>query len=382
MESRAVDILSLCYSKLGRVLAIAAIFAPLPFRLGAQGVLLDIPIRVSDPFGAGRTLHIGVDSSASTGLDSQFGEIELPPFPPSGVFEARLIGDDIGRPQLGQGVYRDYLPGSEGFSGTVLHELRFQPQAGDTVIISWALPKGVTGALLDLFGGVFISRQLAGNDSVLIAQANAVSRLKIQLAYDNLTIALSAPRLACPADGASGLALPLQLFWYPVPGAMAYELQIIKIDPLPQVVVSQPDVIDTSFSVPTLETGVQYYWRVRALADSSISEWSDSWKISIVSATHVENERSPAPQSLALLQNYPNPFNPATTIPFYLPWNDSVTLSIYAANGQKVAEILHASLPAGAHRVHWRPTHAATGTYFAILSIGQTRVVRKLVYLK
>ena len=56
----------------------------------AQTPQVKIPITVSD----GVTLQIlnfGLDPSATDGIDAALGESELPPLPPSGVFDARFL---------------------------------------------------------------------------------------------------------------------------------------------------------------------------------------------------------------------------------------------------------------------------------------------------
>jgi len=66
---------------------------------------------------------------------------------------------------------------------------------------------------------------------------------------------------------------------------------------------------------------------------------------------------------------YPNPFNPMTNIHFELPSRLEVELSIYNVQGERVATILNAVLPAGSHETIWegrdsRGHHVASGTYF------------------
>jgi tetratricopeptide (TPR) repeat protein len=67
--------------------------------------------------------------------------------------------------------------------------------------------------------------------------------------------------------------------------------------------------------------------------------------------------------------NYPNPANPGTSIQYALPQDGHVSIRIYNINGQQVAELLSAEMPAGRHQVRWDGrsavgTAVATGMYF------------------
>ncbi|MBU1545114.1 MAG: hypothetical protein KKE62_19965, partial [Proteobacteria bacterium] len=68
----------------------------------AQTPAIDIPITVTDNSGGTQQLNFGLDPTATDGIDVSLGESELPPPPPSGIFDARFMGDDI-RIDLGQG---------------------------------------------------------------------------------------------------------------------------------------------------------------------------------------------------------------------------------------------------------------------------------------
>jgi hypothetical protein len=54
-----------------------------------------------------------------------------------------------------------------------------------------------------------------------------------------------------------------------------------------------------------------------------------------------------------LNQNYPNPFNPATTISFFIPGSESVTLDIYNNLGQKVRSLVNGRFAAGDYQFDW-----------------------------
>lgn len=94
------------------------------------------------------------------------------------------------------------------------------------------------------------------------------------------------------------------------------------------------------------------------------------------------------PQDFALLQNYPNPFNPMTTIPFELPRESPVILSIYNISGQKVLELLNGIMSAGSHKVVWQGVDrfgkkAPSGLYISCLTIGENQTfAQKMLMLK
>ena len=60
-----------------------------------------------------------------------------------------------------------------------------------------------------------------------------------------------------------------------------------------------------------------------------------------------------APTDFELLQNYPNPFNPETTIPFQLPVESHVILTIFDLLGRAIRTIIQSELGTGAHTLTW-----------------------------
>ena len=71
--------------KLFSIFAFALLFVGITFGQAA----IDIPLSVTDGTGS-NTLQVGLDLTASNGIDPLLGESDLPPFPPAGVFEARF----------------------------------------------------------------------------------------------------------------------------------------------------------------------------------------------------------------------------------------------------------------------------------------------------
>ena len=73
------------------------------------------------------------------------------------------------------------------------------------------------------------------------------------------------------------------------------------------------------------------------------------------------------PKNFALEQNYPNPFNPSTTIRFALPTSPRVTIKLYNALGQQVANIMNSELDAGIHETTFNASQLSSGVYFYML---------------
>ncbi len=88
------------------------------------------------------------------------------------------------------------------------------------------------------------------------------------------------------------------------------------------------------------------------------------------------------PKEFALMNNYPNPFNPSTVIRYALPARAHVSLVVYNALGQKVAELVNAEKEAGYYDVHFDATGLASGIYLYRLQAGSFVQTKKLVLMK
>lgn len=134
--------------------------------------------------GAGRdTLWFGQDPAGTRGLNTGLCEIELPPPPPGGVFDARWMnppGYEGAEPPagLGQGVSQDYrfVTPSEPLDVDTF-KVKFQPSDGGfPVTFNWST-SGIVGVcdsawLLDEFGGViFKVRMHVANSYIFTSPA-------------------------------------------------------------------------------------------------------------------------------------------------------------------------------------------------------------------
>ncbi len=88
------------------------------------------------------------------------------------------------------------------------------------------------------------------------------------------------------------------------------------------------------------------------------------------------------PHTWQLKQNYPNPFNPTTTIVYQLPRKQHVTLTVFNALGQKVAELVNATQSAGVHSVKFNAQGLPSGVYFYRLRNARNQLVKKMLLVR
>lgn len=85
--------------------------------------VIDIALNVTDGT-ASKELRFGLHPTATDGIDVSLGETEQPPPPPTGIFDARFIGDDIGITTMGQGLVKDHRFGYDTTRGLRIHETK------------------------------------------------------------------------------------------------------------------------------------------------------------------------------------------------------------------------------------------------------------------
>ena len=147
---------------------------------------------VSDSSPAGRdTLWFGIHDSATAGIDLQFCEAEFPPFPPTGIFEARWTnppGHEGMEPpaNLGQGVKRDYRK-HVSVAQIDTHRVKFQPTEPPGYPVKFRWLRAEVGAicdsciLVDEFDGLVVPRtRMTIQDSLVVNIPAIQSLLMIQ----------------------------------------------------------------------------------------------------------------------------------------------------------------------------------------------------------
>lgn len=102
------------------------------------------------------------------------------------------------------------------------------------------------------------------------------------------------------------------------------------------------------------------------------------------SLLYVRNDgNGTVPHEFMLYQNFPNPFNPSTTFRFSLSESGPVTLRIYDAIGREAATVVNERLDAGiSYERSYNASHLSSGIYFATLTSGGKKLIRKVLLLK
>jgi uncharacterized protein (DUF362 family) len=88
------------------------------------------------------------------------------------------------------------------------------------------------------------------------------------------------------------------------------------------------------------------------------------------------------PKTIVLSDNFPNPFNASTSINFFLPERQHVTINVYSVTGQEIDTLVEGFVPAGHHVLQWNAHNVASGVYFYVMTAGNFRESRRMVHQK
>ncbi len=115
---------------------------------------------------------------------------------------------------------------------------------------------------------------------------------------------------------------------------------------------------------------------------------ADVIRVSVNAGTRVsvDDDRRATPERFTLHGNFPNPFNPTTTIRYELAEAGQVELTVYNLLGQRMAQLVSASQPAGAYQVQWdgRDSNgqvAASGVYLYRVTFNDRATLSRVMTL-
>lgn len=363
-----------------RIIALLSlIFIPLQL-LFAQSPAVSVPLTLSDSVGISTTLYFGLDPTATDGLDTKLNEQSLPPLPPSGAFDARLL-----LPSGTDASQRDYRNGTAEFDGSITYELQFQPSAGSYIAIAYALPAGISAILQDEVTGTIINAALSGTGKYRVANATVLNRLKLIVSYSLDKVIPEAPVPLYPVNNAANEPVDENFVWLKAANASSYILDISKYSDFRTNVFHDSTLTDTTIKVKGFALGATYYWRVTAANGLERSVASQVFSFT-TGPTAVRTQHSNIPDKFSLEANFPNPFNPATEISYSLPQAGFVSLKVYDILGNLVAQLVNETKAAGYHHVRFDAGKLQSGVYIARIEVKSALQsfiqVRKMVYLK
>lgn len=274
--------------------------------------------------GSGRdTLFFGHHPAATHGRDTSFCEHELPPPPPSGIFDLRFTNppgyEGLQPPTgFGQGFYNDYR---QQISPTQVdtHRVRLQPSlAGYPMTLSWQIPSLLamcdSAWLQDEFGGTVAKARMHVASSLVVTNPAITSLLLIKFGTVETP---SVPLLSSPVDGAINQAIPVSLAWNSSTQAVRYHVQLATDALFSALVLLDTAVTSTSRSTGALAPNTTYYWRVRATNYAGTSGWSGVRSFSTIALPGTPGLLSPADGATGL--------NPA----LQLMWSTGSNASTY-----------------------------------------------------
>ena len=135
-------------------------------------------IAVSEADGASQILRFGLHETATNGIDASLGEVEMPPLPPAGAFDARFTDRTTG--DIKGGVILDLRPDTANTQYT--RTITFQRALGGDITISWDADQLATltetAQLQDEFGGILIDVDMRLVDRIVITNT-ALTSLKL-----------------------------------------------------------------------------------------------------------------------------------------------------------------------------------------------------------
>ena len=94
-----------------------------------------------------------------------------------------------------------------------------------------------------------------------------------------------------------------------------------------------------------------------------------------------------SPSSFKLYSNYPNPFNPLTTIEYFLPKKEFVSITVYDILGNVVNNLVNENQNSGNQTVSWNAKnnfgdYMSAGMYVYTIQAGEFKATKKMVLLK
>ncbi len=333
-----------------------------------------------------RTLLFGIDPTATDGIDQHLGEADLPPFPPPGAFESKLILPENNFAGT-LSSYKDYRFGNIPISETIEYRIAYQPDSNNGIEIIWILPEEMSGVLLDLAGGVVINVPIADSGSFVVPNPSIFSSLKMLIDFNDET------PVELTSFYASVIDKKVQLSWTT---ATETNNSGFEIQRGPSLIPSQREGTlqiplwgdwGTIGFVPGFGTTTEP--KSYSFIDKNISSGIYKYRLKQIDfdgtftySNEIEVQVDFTPKDFVLYQNYPNPFNPSTVISYQLPVTGNVTLKVYDLLGKEVVVLVNQKQEPGIYEIIFNADNLSAGVYFYQLKADGFMNTKKIILLK
>lgn len=344
-----------------------------------------VPITLSNRHNESLMIHFGVAVGATYCMDEEFGEYELPIFPPYLDFYFR------GHRRLG---FTDCLPRVD------LHLQGWEKYAKKDTFYArfFSIPEGYPikfnwpSNLSEFFSELILRIPPLPNlnmltDSSLILDVSLSDITVLRIIGTPIPFGIpSTPVLLSPLDNASIFSGYHYLEWKQSIKAYRYWLQVSQDSNFTTTIINDSTIKTTSFLLTNIEPYVTYYWRVLAFNSEGSSSFSDRWSF-ILSPSDVSDDQTI--KRYALSQNYPNPFNSQSIVSYEIPELSYVKLNVYDILGRERTRLVDGYQQAGKYEVKILSQNLSSGIYFYRLETASLKnssnkftQTRKLLILK
>jgi len=346
--------------------------------LSIKAQTIDINFLVTDGYWPLLDIRVGLDSTATNGLDPHLGEYRLPLFEGFGAVFDLSPYSDTNAVSLKDYRYAPSFP----FTGTIEHRLGWQlSYYGIAFTIIYDFPPSVTANFQDEFGGMFFNENFSDSGSFTV-QDNFITWAILTMHYNDVI----------PVELASFSASILQneravqIDWSTATETNNSGFEILRF-------TQNNNEWSTIGFVPGFGTTTEP--KTYSIIDEDITTGDYKYRLKQIDfdgtfeySNEIEVEVDFTPKEFVLYQNYPNPFNPSTTIKYSLPIESNVRIKIFNAIGEVIENLVSETQPAGTHNVVWNAQNQSSGIYYYSFEVTSSdgsqshREMKKIVLLK
>ena len=358
------------------ILSSAIIFILATAGMMAQDISgVGLGFTVSNGKGRSQYLDLGVREGATSGIDPQLGESELPPLPPSQIFDARLTDTQLGNGSLND--YRGILNKTAPF--TISFTIAYQGGEGVTSVkIAWLTP--YPGRISKV---VIDGADMTGKTELDTKFGQGQVTIDVTFNFLPLTFLVSPATLSFVAGDRD--PLPSKVLTVTPQGDVNASWQIVPADTwLSASPSSGNGLTDVTVSINTNLIPAGTY-SSSLMVRSPQEPGSADVPVTLVFTVAADVVR--APNGMTLSANYPNPFSSSSAIAFDLGANmsgkEQASLKVYDIAGRIVADFsARIAAKNGTQVVSFDGSELAPGFYRYTLSAGGHELSRTMMLIK